>query len=80
MATSDDLETWMPARNHENKSPIQGLHPRSGYFDSRLVETGPAAMIRKEGILLIYNGSMPLILMSLTYLISSMLQFKHYLT
>jgi predicted GH43/DUF377 family glycosyl hydrolase len=30
--------------------------PRSGYWDSRLVESGPPAMITKAGILLIYNG------------------------
>jgi predicted GH43/DUF377 family glycosyl hydrolase len=36
---------------------ITVLHPRSGYFDSRLVEPGPFAMYKEEGILLIYNGS-----------------------
>ena len=28
-----------------------------GYFDSRLVEPGPYALYKNEGILLIYNGS-----------------------
>jgi predicted GH43/DUF377 family glycosyl hydrolase len=28
-----------------------------GYFDSRLVEPGPFALLQKEGIVLIYNGS-----------------------
>ena len=30
--------------------------PRSGHWDSQLVESGPPAMITKDGILLIYNG------------------------
>lgn len=33
------------------------LHPRRGKFDSRLVEPGPFALLRDEGILLIYNAS-----------------------
>ena len=36
---------------------ISVLHPRMGKFDSRLVESGPYALLRDEGILLIYNGS-----------------------
>ena len=36
---------------------ISVLHPRMGYFDSRLVEPGPYALLRQEGVLLIYNGS-----------------------
>ena len=32
------------------------LKPREGYFDSRLVESGPFALLTTEGILLIYNG------------------------
>jgi predicted GH43/DUF377 family glycosyl hydrolase len=28
-----------------------------GYFDSRLVEPGPFALLQEKGILLIYNGS-----------------------
>lgn len=28
-----------------------------GYFDSRLVEPGPFALLQNEGIVLIYNGS-----------------------
>ena len=32
------------------------LSPRPGYFDSRLVESGPYALLRDEGILLLYNG------------------------
>ena len=36
---------------------ISVLHPRMGYFDSRLVESGPYAMYKEEGIVLIYNAS-----------------------
>jgi beta-1,2-mannosidase len=57
MATSTDLIHWDVAENEESKKMIAVLHPRMGYFDSRLVEPGPYALLRKEGILLIYNGS-----------------------
>ena len=57
MATSDDLIHWEVAENEESKKMISVLHPRMGYFDSRLVEPGPYALIRNEGIMLIYNGS-----------------------
>ena len=57
MATSEDLIHWKVAENEENNKRISVLHPRMGYFDSRLVEPGPAALLRDEGILLIYNGS-----------------------
>ena len=57
LATSEDLIHWEVAENEENKKMISVLHPRMGYFDSRLVEPGPFALLQKEGILLIYNGS-----------------------
>lgn len=57
MATSDDLIHWEVVENAENNKMISVLHPRPGYFDSRLVEPGPFALIRDEGILLIYNSS-----------------------
>ena len=57
MATSTDLIHWEIAINEESKKPISVLHPRMGYFDSRLVEPGPYAILKDEGILLIYNGS-----------------------
>ena len=57
MASSDDLIHWTVAENEENKKMITVLHPRMGYFDSRLVEPGPFALLRDDGILLIYNGS-----------------------
>ena len=36
---------------------ISVLHPRKGFFDSRLVEPGPYALYTEKGILLIYNAS-----------------------
>jgi beta-1,2-mannosidase len=57
MASSADLIHWTVAENEESKKMISVLHPRSGYFDSRLVEPGPFALKTTKGILLIYNGS-----------------------
>ncbi len=57
LAFSDDLINWTVAENSESKKMISVLHPRPGYFDSRLVEPGPYALLQKEGILLLYNGS-----------------------
>lgn len=57
IATSDDLITWQVAENEESGNLISVLHPRMGYFDSRLVEPGPFALSTTNGILLIYNGS-----------------------
>lgn len=57
IATSDDLIKWTVAENEESQKMISVLHPRMGYFDSRLVESGPYALLRENGILLIYNGS-----------------------
>jgi predicted GH43/DUF377 family glycosyl hydrolase len=57
MATSEDLVHWVVAENEESQKMIPVLHPRMGYFDSRLVEPGPFALLKDEGILLLYNGS-----------------------
>ncbi|MCB0665105.1 MAG: hypothetical protein KDC80_04750 [Saprospiraceae bacterium] len=57
MARSTDLHHWTPLIDDERGSRISVLHPRAGFFDSRLVEPGPYALIRNEGILLIYNAS-----------------------
>jgi predicted GH43/DUF377 family glycosyl hydrolase len=57
IASSDDLIHWEIAENAENQKKISVMHPRMGYHDSRLVEPGPYALLTKEGILLIYNGS-----------------------
>ena len=57
LAYSDDLLHWEVAENEESKKMISVLHPRMGFFDSRLVEPGPYALLQEKGILLIYNGS-----------------------
>lgn len=57
IATSPDLIHWEVAEDEESKRMISVLHPRPGYFDSRLVEPGPFALLRGNGILLIYNSS-----------------------
>jgi predicted GH43/DUF377 family glycosyl hydrolase len=57
IATSDDLIHWEVVENSESKKMISVLHPRPGYFDSRLVEPGPFALLQENGILLIYNAS-----------------------
>ena len=57
IATSDDLIHWTVAEDEESNKMISVLHPRMGYYDSRLVEPGPFALIQEDGILLIYNGS-----------------------
>jgi predicted GH43/DUF377 family glycosyl hydrolase len=54
MATSEDLIHWTPLE--ENGKLKSVLKPRKGYFDSRLVESGPFALTTEKGILLIYNG------------------------
>ena len=57
IASSDDLIRWTIVENDESKKMISVLHPRPGYFDSRLVEPGPFALLCEQGILLIYNSS-----------------------
>jgi len=57
VATSNDLIHWEVLENEESGKMISVLHPRPGYFDSRLVEPGPYALLKDEGILLIYNSS-----------------------
>jgi beta-1,2-mannosidase len=54
MATSDDLIHWQPVE--ENGKLKSVLKPRPGYFDSRLVESGPYALVVDQGVQLIYNG------------------------
>lgn len=56
MATSDDLISWEPLEDKKNEL-IRVMQPRAGMFDSRLVEPGPFALIKKEGIVLLYNSS-----------------------
>ncbi len=57
LARSDDLLTWDAATDKEKGELIRVMHPRKGYFDSRLVEPGPFALKTEKGILMIYNGS-----------------------
>ncbi len=54
LATSDDLINWQPVEENNKIKSI--LQPRKGYFDSRLVESGPYALLTEKGIVLIYNG------------------------
>ncbi len=56
LATSDNLVDWTPVQD-SNGNLMPALRPRKGKFDSKLVESGPPAMITKNGILLIYNSS-----------------------
>lgn len=50
IASSDDLIHW------DSDSTKSVMEPRPGMFDSRLVESGPYALITERGILLLYNG------------------------
>ncbi len=54
MATSEDLIHWQPVLEKGKLKSV--LKPRPGYFDSRLVESGPYALLTENGILLLYNG------------------------
>lgn len=56
LATSDDLISWKPVTDKKGKL-VSVLKPRPGFFDSKLVEPGPFALLRKEGILLLYNSA-----------------------
>lgn len=56
-AKSTDLRHWEVCEDAENKERISVLGPRKGYFDSRLVEPGPYALLTQQGILMLYNGS-----------------------
>ena len=57
MAYSKDLIHWAAFENEESTKMFSVLHPRPGYFDSRLVEPGPYALYTNRGIVLIYNSS-----------------------
>lgn len=56
LATSTDLIHWKPVEDRKKK-PVSALQPRAGFFDSKLVEPGPQALLTPKGILLIYNGA-----------------------
>lgn len=51
LASSTDLVQW----TEETTVPV--LPKRLGKFDSRVVEPGPAPIVTKDGIVLIYNGA-----------------------
>lgn len=51
IACSSDGVTWKDATD----TPV--LPRREGKFDSRVVEPGPAPIVTKDGILLLYNGA-----------------------
>lgn len=55
MATSTDLLNWKPETNSDGALK-KIFSPRKGMFDSDLVEPGPHAILRDDGILLIYNS------------------------
>ena len=55
LATSSDLITWKIIEDETgNPKPIFGA--RENKFDSRLVESGPQAMLTEKGVLLLYNS------------------------
>jgi predicted GH43/DUF377 family glycosyl hydrolase len=51
LSSSEDLVHW----KEETMTPV--LPKRPGKFDSRVVEPGPAPVITKDGIVLVYNGA-----------------------
>lgn len=51
LAYSSDLVHWTEA----TQAPV--LPRRPGRFDSRVVEPGPAPILTKDGIVLVYNGA-----------------------
>jgi len=57
LARSKSLRDWEVLEDAEKNIAIEALQPRPGYFDSRLVEPGPFALLTEKGILMIYNAS-----------------------
>lgn len=57
LAQSYDLKSWdIVSIADSGRVPASFLSPRSGKFDSDLVEPGPPAMLTDSGILLLYNS------------------------
>ncbi|MHC4694523.1 MAG: glycoside hydrolase family 130 protein [Planctomycetota bacterium] len=52
---STDLINWEPVLDQDGEMKVV-FGPIKGKFDSRLTEPGPHALLREEGIVLIYNG------------------------
>ena len=55
LAHSEDLLHWNAVTNRDGQPRII-VTGRPGKFDSDLVEPGPQALLRDDGILLLYNG------------------------
>ncbi len=55
LATSTNLLDWEPVVDDQGEL-VKVFGPREGMFDSDLVEPGPHAMVKEDGILLIYNS------------------------
>lgn len=55
VATSEDLIHWRVIESEGGR--FQAMKPRPYEWDSQLVEPGPFALVRPEGIVLIYNGA-----------------------
>jgi predicted GH43/DUF377 family glycosyl hydrolase len=55
LAWSDNLYDWYPSLDEQGELEAI-IETRPGYFDSRLTECGPPAVITEEGIVLLYNG------------------------
>lgn len=55
LAWSENLYDWYPALDEQGELKAV-IETRPGYFDSKLTECGPPAVITEEGIVLLYNG------------------------
>jgi predicted GH43/DUF377 family glycosyl hydrolase len=55
LATSNDLVHWTPVEGADGEPRVL-MHARSGHFDSGLPEVGPPPVLRRDGIVLVYNG------------------------
>lgn len=55
LAWSENLYDWYPSLDSAGELSAV-IETRPGYFDSRLTECGPPAVITEEGIVLLYNG------------------------
>jgi len=55
LAWSDNLYDWYPSLDEQGELEAV-IRTRPGYFDSRLTECGPPAILLDEGIVLLYNG------------------------
>lgn len=54
-ATSVDMINWEPVTDATGEM-MKLVTPRAGFFDSKLTECGPPAIMTPKGIVLIYNG------------------------